>query len=104
MRHADNRDAAPLNTEPRWPAGYVAVLRQAGAQEKTIPYCLGWVRSFFAENPGRKRRDLGRAEIETFLSGLLRRPEFTNWQVPQARECLEVYKGPMGVISPVDTL
>lgn len=91
MRQADNQAAAPLNTEPRWPAGYVDVLRQAGAQEKTIPYCIGWVRRFFAENPGRNRRDLSRAEIETFLSGLLRRPEFTNWHIQQARNALELY-------------
>ena len=91
MRQADNQAAAPLNTEPRWPAGYVDVLRQAGAQEKTIPYCIGWVRRFFAENPGRNRRDLSRAEIETFLHGLLARPEFTNWHIQQARNALELY-------------
>jgi hypothetical protein len=32
--------AAPLNTEPRWPEGYIRALREAGTQEKTIPYCL----------------------------------------------------------------
>ena len=31
---------APLNPSPRWPSGYVEVLRDAGAQEKTIPFCI----------------------------------------------------------------
>jgi hypothetical protein len=77
----DRQAAAPLNTEPRWPEGYIRVLREAGAQEKTIPYCMGWVRRFFAENPGRRRRDLGRTEIEVFLSGLAARQGVTNWLV-----------------------
>ena len=29
---------APLDLQPRWPEGYIAVLREAGAQEKTIPF------------------------------------------------------------------
>jgi hypothetical protein len=91
MRQDGNRAAAPLNTEPRWPEGYVRVLRETGAQEKTIPYCQGWVRRFFAENPGRRRRDLGRTEIEVFLSGLAVRPGVTNWHVQQARDSLELY-------------
>ena len=91
MRQTEGRAAAPLNAEPRWPAGYVEVLRQAGAQEKTIPYCLGWVRRFFAENPGRRRRDLGRMEIECFLRGLAARPSVTNWHIQQARDSLELY-------------
>ena len=37
----DRQAAAPLNAEPRWPEGYIRVLREAGAQEKTIPYCVG---------------------------------------------------------------
>lgn len=85
MRQDENRDAAPLNTEPHWPIGYIEVLRQAGAQEKTIPYCLDRVRRFFTEPPGRNRRDHGRAEIEAFLRGLLVRPEFTHWHIQQAR-------------------
>ena len=91
MRQNGNRAAAPMNEEPRWPAGYVEVLRQAGAQEKTIPYCLGWVRRFFAENPGRRRHDLGRMEIECFLRGLAARPSVTNWHIQQARDSLELY-------------
>jgi len=82
---------APLNPEPKWPSGYVEVLREAGAQEKTIPFCLGWVRRFFAANPGRRRRDLARTEIEAFLSTLAKHPGVSNWQLQQARDALETY-------------
>ena len=40
---------APVNPAPQWPAGYVEALREAGAQEKAIPFCIRWVRGFFAE-------------------------------------------------------
>ena len=75
---------APNDPDPRWPEGYVAVLRAAGAQEKTIPYCIGWVRRFFARFPGRHRRDLGRAEIETFLAETAAHPGVGNWQAGPA--------------------
>ena len=83
--------AAPLNPSPRWPSGYVEVLREAGAQEKTIPFCLGWVRRFFAAHPGRRRRDLGRAQIEAFLRSTANHPGVSNWQMQQARDALETY-------------
>jgi integron integrase len=82
---------APTVPEPRWPDGYVDALREAGAQEKNIPYCIAWVRKFFARNPGRRRRDLGRVEIEAFLTELAARPGTNNWQVQQARDALDVY-------------
>jgi len=82
---------APTDPSPKWPDGYVAVLREAGAKEKNIPYCVGWVRRFFARFPGRRRRDLGRAEIETFLSETAAHPGISNWQVQQARDALELY-------------
>src|SRR5450759_2589512 len=82
---------APLNPSPRWPSGYVEVLRDAGAQEKTIPFCIGWVRRFFARFPGRRRRDLGRAEIEAFLSEAAAGPGAGNWLIQQARDALELY-------------
>ena len=85
------RVTAPTDPDPKWPEGYVAVLREAGAKEKTIPFCIGWVRRFFSAFPGRSRRELGRAEIETFLSETAARPEISNWQVQQARDALELY-------------
>ena len=67
------------------------MLREAGAQEKTIPHCVAWVRRFFAKHPGGKRGDLGRAEIEAFLAETAQRPGVSNWQVQQARDALELY-------------
>jgi hypothetical protein len=43
MHHPGTGAVAPMNPEPKWPAGYVAALQEAGAQEKTIPFCLPWV-------------------------------------------------------------
>ncbi len=67
MRQPGRRSVAPLNPNPKWPEGYVVVLRDVGAVEKTIPFLVTWVRRFFARFPGRNRRDLGRPEIEAFL-------------------------------------
>ena len=91
MRQPNQRSVAPLNPDPKWPEGYVAVLREAGAVEKTIPFLMTWVRRFFARFPGRNRRDLGRSEIETFLVEMSRRAEISNWQIAQARDALELY-------------
>jgi hypothetical protein len=41
-----------LNTNPKWTEGSVAALREAGAQEKMIPFLMTWVRRFFAQFPG----------------------------------------------------
>ncbi len=91
MRQRGRRGVAPLNENPKWPDGYCAVLREAGAQEKTIPFYTTWVRRFFARFPGQSRRSLGRVEIETFLSEMTRRNEVSNWQIGQARDALEIY-------------
>jgi len=91
MRQAVRRGVAPLNENPKWPEGYFAVLRESGAQEKTIPFYATWVRRFFARFPGRARRSLGRAEIETFLTEMTRRSDVSNWQIAQARDALELY-------------
>jgi hypothetical protein len=82
---------APMNPEPKWPEGYVASLREAGAHEKTIPFCLTSVRDFFARHPGRSRRSLGRAEIEAYLAKVATRNGVNNWQVQQARDALDLY-------------
>ena len=82
---------SPADPDPRWPDGYAAVLMGAGAREKTIPCCIVWVRRFFARFPGRRRRDLVRAEIETFLAETAAHPGVSNGQVQQARDSLELY-------------
>lgn len=80
-----------MNSNPRWPEGYYAALREAGAQERTLPFYATWVRRFFARFPGRSRRSLGRPEIEVFLSEMARRTDISNWQIAQARDALELY-------------
>ena len=85
------RVTAPNDPDPQWPEGYVTVLREAGAKEKNIPYCIGWVRRFFARFPGRPRSGLGRSEIETFLTETAAHPAISNWHVQQARDALELY-------------
>jgi hypothetical protein len=40
MPQTTRRGAAPLNPQPQWPGRYIAVLREAGAQQKTIPHCV----------------------------------------------------------------
>jgi integron integrase len=91
MRLNEPQVGAPLDTEPKWPAGYIAALRASGAQEKTISHCVAWVRRFFDKFPGRRRRDLGRPEIEKFLTEVARVTGVLNWHVQQARDALEVY-------------
>ncbi len=91
MRQNEGVAVAPLNTDPQWPQGYEGVLRAAGAVERTIPYCVAWVRGFFARFPGQRRRDLGRAEIETFLAELCQKRGVSNWHIAQARAALEMY-------------
>ena len=91
MRQSVRRGVAPLNTNPKWPQGYVAVLRESGAHERAIPFLVTWVRRFFARFPGRSRRSLGRVEIETFLVEMVRHHNISNWQIAQARDALELY-------------
>jgi transposase len=91
MRQPGRRGVAPLNPNPKWPEGYVGMLRDAGAVEKTIPFLVTWVHRFFARFPGRNRQDLGRPEIEAFLGETSRRGEISNWQLAQARDALELY-------------
>ena len=74
MPQTTRRVVAPLDSQPQWPEGYIAVLREAGAQETTIPHCVAWVRRFFA-------RYLGRTEIEAFLAETAQHPGVSNWQV-----------------------
>lgn len=53
-----------------------------------------WVRQFFKRHlKSRRRRDLGRAEIETFLAELRADSAVQQWQVEQAQDALEIYYG-----------
>ena len=67
MPQTTRRGVAPLNPQPRWPEGYLTVLREAGAQGKTIPHCVAWIRRFFAEHPDRRRRDLGLSQKQILI-------------------------------------
>ena len=44
----------PYNPNPKWPGGYVQVLRDQGIEESNIPPFLRWVRRFFAGHKGGK--------------------------------------------------
>ena len=82
---------SPRDPAPKWPEGFVRVLREAGAQDKNIPYCIDWVQRFFSKHPRRAEHELGRIEIEGFLSEIAAHPGISNWQVQQARNALELY-------------
>lgn len=55
MRQEGSRAAAPLNSEPKWPEGYLAILGKTGAIEKRLPCYVDWGRGYFARHPGRRR-------------------------------------------------
>ena len=52
------------------------------------------MRRFFAAHPGRRRRDLGRDQIEDYLRKVAARPGISNWLVQQGRDALELYYEP----------
>ncbi|WP_457654095.1 phage integrase N-terminal SAM-like domain-containing protein [Rhodocaloribacter sp.] len=92
IQRQPERRVAPFNPHPRWPAGYFRVLREQGVPERNAPLYAHWVRRFFQRRQGnRRRRDLGRADIEAFLHELSDDTAVAAWQVNQAREALEVY-------------
>ncbi|MDY6856667.1 MAG: integron integrase [Thermodesulfobacteriota bacterium] len=83
---------APYNPNPRWPTGYFQVLEELGIEETRRRFYAHWVRQFFNRHQGRKRRrDLGRVEIEAFLQTLAADDNMADWQVVQARDALEIY-------------
>ena len=91
MRQDISCVTSPNDPTPKWPEGYIEVLREAGAKEKNIPYCIGWVQRFFSKYPSRSEDELGRIEIEGFLSEIAAHPGIGNWQIQQARNALELY-------------
>ena len=83
---------APFNPNPRWPAGYFQVLEELGVEERRHPFYAHWVRQFFNhQQKSKRRRDLGRVEIEAFIQALAAEAGVADWQVFQARDALEVY-------------
>ncbi len=91
-QHIRRGPVAPFNPNPRWPSGYFLVLEELGVEQRHGPFYAHWVRLFFKRHQGnRRRRDLGRVEIETFLQELTNDPAVSPWQVAQARDALETY-------------
>ena len=83
---------APFNPNPRWPTGYFQVLEELGVEEPRRPFYAHWVRQFFNRQKKRKRRrDLGRGEIDAFIQALVADAGVADWQIVQARDALEVY-------------
>jgi integron integrase len=84
---------APFNPNPRWPAGYFQVLEELGVEEPRRPFYAHWVRQFFNRHQQnrKRRRALGRDEIEAFVQALSAKAGVADWQVVQARDALEVY-------------
>jgi len=85
------RPVAPYNPNPRWPQGYFEVLEDLGIAAKRQPFYAHWVRQFFQQFPGQRRRDLGRPALERFLATLDNQDTVAAWQVAQAREAIELY-------------
>jgi integron integrase len=91
-RQLKRGQVAPFNPDPRWPTGYFQVLKELGVEELRHPFYVHWVRQFFNGQKKRKRRrDLGREEIEAFIQALAAETGVADWQVIQARDALEVY-------------
>ena len=83
---------APYHPNPQWPTGYFQALEEVGVEEPRRRFYAHWVRQFFNRHQGRKRRrDLGRVEIEAFLQALAADDGVVDWQVVQAGDALEIY-------------
>ena len=90
-KRQNSRTVAPFNPDPRWPSGYFQILEQLGISERQWRFYSYWVHKFFAANPGRRRRDLGRIDVETFINQIINEPGIADWQVHQARDAIEIY-------------
>ena len=91
-QHSKIGVVAPYNPDPRWPEGYFEVLEKLGVEERRRPFYASWVRQFFkCCQKSKRRRDLGRMEIEAFLEFLSAQAGVADWQIAQARDAVEVY-------------
>jgi len=82
---------SPCDRHPQWPQGYIEILADMDVEERRRPFYVHWVRKFFRQYPGRRRKDLGRGEIESFLEILGPQEGAADWKVAQARKALEIY-------------
>lgn len=61
---------APYHPHPRWPTGYFQVLEALGVEQQRHPFYAHWVRQFFNQYQGnRRRRDLGERNSPPFSNG-----------------------------------
>jgi len=70
----------------KWPDGCIEILAEEGIDSRQIRHYLRWLREFFDEYRGKKREELGRKEIETYLSKLISKPNIKALQVGPARQ------------------
>ena len=82
---------AAFNPNPFQPKGYFEVLKALGVEDRQHNLYCHWVSQFLRQYRGRRRNDLGRAEIRAFLLFLAKEPGTGEWQVAQARYALEIY-------------
>jgi integron integrase len=81
-----------FDANPKWPKGYFEVLEELCVPSKYQAFYAQWVRLFFTRMlGGKRRRDLGAAEIRQFLAMLESEGRAADWQVEQARDALLIY-------------
>jgi hypothetical protein len=68
----------------RWLQGYFQRLKALGLEKQQHSFYAYWGRQFFNQfQRNRRRKDLGRTEMDAFLQ--------SDWQVKQALDALEIY-------------
>ena len=67
---------ASFNPNPKWPGGWVQVLRDQGIEEGNIPHFLRWVRSAKLHYDQSRSRPLRLWAVNPLLASLPARP----WQ------------------------